>query len=529
MTSWVHRAGRLGLALSLTSTLNISAQEPDGLLPPIVYQGNNSSTPAPERDAGAALNVSKVKSIGYLAQTSQSGQMSSKPPEFTIPPSTGFATPKAKSETPAAATDPAPAKTEAAASEKADNAGAQTFSGHPDVQNAFDRLATGTYKNTKYKWYGFVRLDGIYDLKPIRSTDMFVTSAIPIPQGEGQNAVLTPRYTRLGFDTETKMDCPDWTIKTRIEVDFFNGNTSGLFGSFPLRLRFAWAEFGNWRIGQDASLFMDYDVFPNVLDYEGPSGMVLMRQPVVSYRIPIYESIKVAVGVEQPYSDIEWFENGGFVVNSGTGIITDPTRARNVQDMFDLTANIKWDHDYGHWKVAGIGRKLTYQPVGANALDEFGYGVNLTGTFHPWAALRGCPKGREDEDMLQKCRFLGQYACGRGINRYIQDVNGLGLDAIFDPINGFEALDAYGWVFAYEHWLSKKWIANFTVSDTRTDLPDTLPGNTYQQAVYAAATLIWLPVERMGVGWELLYGSRENKDGAKGEAYRIQTGFQYRF
>jgi hypothetical protein len=74
----------------------------------------------------------------------------------------------------------------------------------------------------------------------------------------------------------------DWTIKTRIEMDFFNGNTSGAFGSFPLRLRFAWVDFGPFLIGQAPSLFMDYDVFPNVLDYEGPPGMVLMRQPIIS-------------------------------------------------------------------------------------------------------------------------------------------------------------------------------------------------------------------------------------------------------
>ena len=44
----------------------------------------------------------------------------------------------------------------------------------------------------------------------------------------------------------------DWTLKTRIETDFFNGNTSGAFGSFPIRLRFAWADFGPFLIGQAA-------------------------------------------------------------------------------------------------------------------------------------------------------------------------------------------------------------------------------------------------------------------------------------
>ena len=44
-----------------------------------------------------------------------------------------------------------------------------------------------------------------------------------------------------------------------------------------------------------------------------------------------------------------------------------------------------------------------------------------------------------------------------------------------------------------------------------------------------SANLIWLPVDRMGVGIEYLYGFRKNKDGQRGENFRIQMGFQHRF
>jgi hypothetical protein len=178
------------------------------------------------------------------------------------------------------------------------------FNGLAPVQD-LSRLSPGNFEGTKYKWYGFVRLDGIFDTRPIASTDDFVTSSIPVPQGEGQNAVLTPRYTRLGFDTQTEVPNSDWTVKTRIEMDFFNGNTSGAFGSFPLRLRFAWVDFGPFLLGQAASLFMDYDVFPNVLDYEGPPGMVLMRQPIAAVRLYESDRFRIITGVEQPYSDIQ--------------------------------------------------------------------------------------------------------------------------------------------------------------------------------------------------------------------------------
>jgi hypothetical protein len=424
--------------------------------------------------------------------------MSSQPPPFQVTP-----------ETPPAAQD------------------TNVFEGNRPVQD-LTALFPGRFRDTKYKWYGFVRMDSIYDFRPMASTDSFVTSAIPIPQGRGQNFVMTPRYSRIGWDTETPLKELDWTIKTRIEVDFFNGNTSGLFGSFPLRLRFAWADFGPFLIGQAASLFMDYDVFPNVLDYQGPGGMVLMRQPIAAVRFG--KKLKFSAGVEQPYSDIQWFENGAWIVNPGSGIITTPGVGRNVQDLPDFTGNVRYEGDYGHMQVAGIARKLTFQPgVGDSALDEFGYGVNVTGTFHPWACLHRTPRSGDCATPWSKSRFLYQFAAGHGINRYIQDVNGLGLDATFDPATGFRPIPSYGWFVAYEQWWGKRWASVFTYGQNACDLTDTLPGSTYERANYVSANIIWLPVDRMGVGLEYLYGMRRNKDGQNGDNSRIQMAFQYRF
>ena len=217
-------------------------------------------------------------------------------------------------------------------------------------------------------------------------------------------------------------------------------------------------------------------------------------------------------------------------MNPGSGIITTPGVGRNVQDVPDFTGNVRYDGDYGHMQVAGIGRKLTFQPAtGDSALDEFGYGVNVTGTFHPWACMHGTPRSGDCATPLSMSRFLWQFAAGHGISRYIQDVNGLGLDATFDPANGFRPIPGYGWVVAYEQWWAKNWASNFTYGQDAFDLTDTLPDNTYQRANYVSANLIWFPVERMGVGMEYLYGFRKNKDGQKGDNTRIQMAFRYKF
>jgi len=321
----------------------------------------------------------------------------------------------------------------------------------------------------------------------------------------------------------------DWKVKTRIEMDFFNGNKSGAFGSFPLRLRFAWVDFGPFLIGQAASLFMDYSVFPNVLDYEGPPGMVLVRQPIAAVRLYESDTFRMIVGAEQPYSDIQWFDGAGFVVNPGTGIITTPNTARNVQDLPDFTGNVRWTGLYGHTQISGIARELTFQNAANVQESEFGYGINATGTWHPWAHLHGCEMCDDYKTPMEKSRFLYQYAAGHGINRYIQDVNGLGLDATFDPVNGFQTISSNGWFMAYEQWWADNWASVITYGETHSTLPATLPTNTYQGATYGSANLIWFPVDRMGVGVEYLYGTRVNLDGQSGIAQRFQMAFQYKF
>jgi hypothetical protein len=369
--------------------------------------------------------------------------------------------------------------------------------------------------NTSLKFYGFARLDAIFDFNPIGSTDDFVTSSIPVPQGRGQNEALNPRYSRIGFMSYTPTSVNDWMVQTKLEMDFFNGNTSGAFGSYPIRLRFAYADWGYFRAGQDASVFMDYGVFPNVLDYEGPPGMVLMRQALFRVTLPIGDQVHWAMAVEQPFSDITASAGG-----------------QGIQDMPDFTSHLRYDSGLGHLQLSGVLRKITNQPEAGPDQNKLGWGVNLTGDFHPWAAIMGSnPARKENPNGLERSRFMGQYAEGFGINRYIQDVNGLGLDAAAGPAQMFRLIQASGWFGAYEHWWSEKWSTTLVYGETHTFVPNSLdlPADTYKAAQYFAGNLVWIPIPNMLVGAEFLWGSRTNIDGEAGFARRIQFSTQYNF
>src|SRR5262249_4851964 len=159
--------------------------------------------------------------------------------------------------------------------------------------------------NTSVRFRGFVRLTGLYDFDPIGSRDDFVTNTIPVPKQTGQNANLSARYSRIAMETWTPTPFHEWNVHTFIEGDFFNGPAQAVGGGGnPFRLRFAFIDFGYFRLGQQNTVFMDGNAFPNTVDFAGPRGLVNQRRPGFRMTLPLCDKLFWAVGIEQPFSDI---------------------------------------------------------------------------------------------------------------------------------------------------------------------------------------------------------------------------------
>jgi hypothetical protein len=127
---------------------------------------------------------------------------------------------------------------------------------------------------------------------------------------------------------------------------------------------------------------------------------------------------------------------------------------------------------------------------------------------------------------------------GKGIARYINDLSSLGgMDAVFDTTTGdLHALPALGWYVGYEHaW--KEWAGAETMKLRSTllwsfvdvDNFDFQPPNAYNKTNRFAVNLVFSPAERVDVGVEVIRGSRQNKDGEKGEATQVQLVTLIRF
>lgn len=231
--------------------------------------------------------------------------------------------------------------------------------------------------------------------------------------------------------------------------------------------------------------------------------------------IPLAGKLFIAGGVEQPFSDITTNDPGD-----------------NVQNVPDFASHIRYEGGVGHLQLSTLYRVIGYQPTTSEeAVRKGAFGFSASTVFHPWAWALGInPVRAENPSGLVRSRVPLQYTFGWGVGRYIQDTAGLGLDAQVDPVTGaFNTVYASGMSASYEHWFTERWLANLTYSSVRVGTTGGQPGSTYAAANYLATSIWYIPIRNMSIGAEYLYGDRENLNGERGHANRINALFQYNF
>jgi hypothetical protein len=386
------------------------------------------------------------------------------------------------------------------------------------IRNTFseDSLAAARYNNIPLdpKYNGFFRLPGtqtimriggyfktdfIYDLKPAGNAEAFVPASIPVPQvATVNNATVSVRPTRLTLDFRIP--------STRIgEVRFYlEGDLFGTNATTP-RMRHAYAQAANFLIGQTFSNFMDPDGFPDTLDFQGPNGMVNLRNPQLRYGFALSPRTTFYIALEKPSSDV-LFKTSDF------------TSQPNAPSP-DGTIRLRQEFNGGHVQVSGIFRSISSFVVSGTEEKQdsvFGWGVNFSSGFKTFG----------------KDNIVFAVVGGHGVSRYIQDTSGLGIDAevTAPPDAHLRATPAVGVDAAYQHYWTKTLRSSAVFSYAAVQNTKVLPANPYNHSDYTAANLIWNPFSSsLHVGAEFLYGWQELQNGSKGNAPRIQFSAKYNF
>ena len=361
----------------------------------------------------------------------------------------------------------------------------------PKYQGFFQLPGTQTI----LKIGGYFKTDFTYDLKPAGNTESFIPSSFPIPQPTSvNNTTISIRPTRLNLDFRIPYTQVG-EVRFYVEGDFF-----GTSSTTP-RLRHAYAQARNLLIGQTFTNFMDPDASPDGLDFQGPNGMVSLRNPQFRYGFALSPHTTLHISVEKPSSDVI-FKTPQF-------------NAQPNAPSPDGTIRFREEFERGHFQVAGLFRSIAAFLPDGRTDSVFGWGVNTSLGLNTF--------GRDN--------LILAVAFGHGISRYIQDTSGLGIDA--EPASGVSthlvATPAVGVEASYQHYWFKRLRSSAIYSYAAVNDTDLAAPTTYNHATYTGANLIWNPGGSLNVGAEFLYGWTMLQNGQSANAPRIQFSAKYSF
>ncbi len=365
--------------------------------------------------------------------------------------------------------------------------------------------------------YGFVMADAIYDFKRVDPdwNDTLRVTTIPTTDGQfGEDGefVFSVRQSRLGIKGEWDTEAGKVTALFESELYGVGGDA----GQTTPRLRHAWVTWENFGMGQYWSNFMDADVFPNTIDYWGPTGMVFYRNQQARYTFPMGED-EFAIALENPdtaltvgkFRDVCIDEVG----NSCESTLGDAVSKYN--DIPDLSLRYRDNTDWGHWQLAGIARKLGYENrTTGNKDHEFGWGINASTVINATA----------------RDRLKLQLVYGEGIGNYLND-GGVDLAPRRGTVVGNSAttVPLLGLVAYYDHYWSSKWSSSVGWSTVRLDTTSGQAGTEFEDGQIAQVNLLHYPTDGVMIGGELIWGERNDIDGADGYDLRAQMSLKINF
>jgi len=362
--------------------------------------------------------------------------------------------------------------------------------------------------------YGFAMLDIGENFKTINPNWFDTMRVTKLPSFAGQfgqdnSAFAGVRQSRLGFKTTTPTALGD--LKTTFEFELFGVGVDE--GQTTFRLRHAYGELGHFGAGQYWSPFMDPDVFPNSLEYWGPTGMVFFRNVQVRWMPIMSDKQTLTLALERPGA------------SGDPGTLANRVAIQNIQGRSpapDFSGSYIMNGKHGYVRVAGIVRRIAWDDTLVDAFDlsgsATGWGVNFSSNLKP---------GKNDVIRIQ-------VVYGKGIQNYMNDSPvDVGLVAnpgnAVTPVKG-ELIPLLGTVFFLDHTWNDKWTSSVGFSHQDNDNTALQAPDAFHRGYYALGNLLYTPVAGVMMGGEFQWGRRENNsDGWKYDGYKLQFSFKYNF
>jgi hypothetical protein len=296
-------------------------------------------------------------------------------------------------------------------------------------------------------------------------------------------------------------------VTTFIAADFFNNLTST---TPELRLRQAYGEVSNFLhlggdllLGQDWATYTNLYAVPSTLEFWAPNAIFGSRNPLVRWTMPIGNELKLKLAAEAP--NLRNFEiDNSFQIEN----------AENRPRWPDGAVALNWERETLNLSAAFVARDLRARTDDGDTASAFGWGTTFQGRI-------GMPDILKD-DFLQ---FMLTY--GEGIGSLFNDFP---PDAVYDVANDdLKPLETLGLLVGYQHWWSPKFYSLGTWGWLWQDNEDVQLPTAYKETMYGGLNLVWTPDPRWLLGAEVVYGSREDKDGESGSDVRTVITGRFNF
>jgi len=371
-------------------------------------------------------------------------------------------------------------------------------------------------EKAKISLYGFAMLDMGYDFNQ-NDPDWFdVMRPTKLPESEDQfgkdgRFYSGVRQSRLGVKSwvPTKLG----ELYTIFEFELFGTGVDA--GQTTFRLRQAYGELGHFGAGQTWSPFMDPDVFPNSIEYWGPSGMVFFRNVQLRW-MPLKGDHAVTIALERPGA------------SGDPGIYAGATELNGISGRFpfpDLSANYRRTGGWGHLQVAGILREIRWDDLEANTP---GHAYDLSGSALGWGI------NVSTNVKFKRNTLRASVVYGEGIENYMNDATadvGILQENPLNPARDLgKALPVLGLVAFYDCTWSDKWTSTIGYSRVEIDNSSGQSPDAFKTGQYALVNALYYPVKDLMFGPELQWGQRQNNsDGFSVSDFRVQFSVKYNF
>ncbi len=360
--------------------------------------------------------------------------------------------------------------------------------------------------------HGFAMLDFGMNFKTIDPSWFDTMRISKLPSYDGQYGedgswFAGVRQTRFGVKTNSTVGGKE--LNAKFEIDMFGTGVDA--GQTTIRLRHAWGEWGMLGGGQTDSPFEDGDVWPNSLEYWGPTGMVFFRN--VQVRVtPVKGDHTLMLAIERPGA------------SGDAGVVADRIELQNVKGRFplpDFTGAYKYGQKWGYVRVGWALRSIKWDDM---LEDQY----ELSGSATGWGLNFSSNLNLGKNDVLRLAVMTGE-----GVQNYMQD-SPVDIAVQSNPGNAVtpvvgKALPIMGTHIFLDHTWNSKFSSTVGYSRQDNDNTDGQTPEAFQAGDYALGNLLYTPAPNIMMGGEFQWGRRVNHDGWSYDGYKIQFAFKYSF